>query len=326
MIRRQIPHRPRRFSRKFIFEELKKRNQYRSKARQLQRNPDQSNHLGFDVPAIIEVGATVTAYNKLCGIIFRGIVLFHDARAHTYLVQFEKKELGCEICADTEVARHGVPEILVPDSKTGGSGFGFSHIPTHLSGVGALAYGARRFPSMGTKQYGLVINSFSPHATNCFVFSYADAGQEERKSTVDVLGNWIEDLTRQQRSSRSLQQENAPSDDGQDDSIFDDENGSREHTEILERAAERETLVSLMTTIEAATTRKEMMLDALEKFNILMVDCLPFGEKRDQNCAKSREMEEHYAWLLANLELTNQTLGIATAHLKLMYGGAYSKT
>jgi hypothetical protein len=37
-------------------------------------------------------------------------------------------------------------------------------------------------------------------------------------------------------------------------------------------------------------------------------------------------MEEHYAWLLANLELTNQSLGIATAHLKLMYGGAYSKT
>lgn len=141
-----------------------------------------------------------------------------------------------------------------------------------------------------------------------------------------VLGNWIEDLTKQQRSSRPLQHANAHSDDGQDESIVNDENSSREHTKILEKAAERETLVSLMATIEAATTRKEMMLDALEKFNILMVDCLPFGEKRDQNDKKSSEIEEHYAWLLANLELTNQSLGIATAHLKLMYGGAYSKT
>jgi hypothetical protein len=326
MIRRQIPHRPRRFSVKFVFEELKKRNQYRSKVRQLQRNPDQPNHLGFDVPAIIEVGATVTAFSKRCGILHRGTVLFHDPRAHTYLVLFENKDLGCEICADTEVVRHGVPEILLPDSNTVESGFGFSDIPTHLSGLGALPYGTKRFLSMGTKQYGLVINSFSPHATNCFFFSYADGGQEVRKSTSNVLGNWIEDITRQRRSSRPLLRANAPSDDGQDDSIFDSENGGREHTAMVEKAAERETLVTLMATIEAATTRKEMMLDALEKCNILMVDCLPFGEKRDKNDSTSREMEEHYAWLLANLELTNQSLGIATAHLKLMYKGAYSKT
>lgn len=152
MIRRQIPNRPRLFSRRFVFEELKKRNQYRSKARQLQRNPDQPNHLGFDVPAIIDVGAMVTAYSKRCGIIHRGTVLFHDPRAHTYLVQFERKKLGCEICADTEIASHGVPEILLPDSKTAESGFGCGDIPTHLSGVGALAYGAKRFPIMGTKQ------------------------------------------------------------------------------------------------------------------------------------------------------------------------------
>jgi hypothetical protein len=152
-------------------------------------------------------------------------------------------------------------------------------------------------------------------------------GQAERKSTFGVLGNWIEDLTRQQRSSRPLQRENAPSIDEQDKySILNDEDDSREHKQILEKAAERETLVSLMATIEAATTRKEMMLDALEKSNILMVDSLPFGEKRDLSDEKSIEMEEHYAWLLANLELTNQSLGISTAHLKLMYSGAYSKT
>jgi hypothetical protein len=155
MIRRQIPHRPRRFTRKFIFEELKKRNQYRSKARQLQRNPDQPNCLGFDVPAIIEVGATVTASSKRYGIVHRATVLFHDPRAHTYLVQFEKKELGCEICVDTDVARHGVPEILHPDSKTAEGRFSFSDIPTHLSGVGTLAYGAKRFPITGKKQYSI---------------------------------------------------------------------------------------------------------------------------------------------------------------------------
>ena len=82
--------------------------------RNLQAQPDMANTTGFAIPAPIRVGATVTAYNKKFLILHRGVVLYHDVHSAKYLVQFERRELGYEFCSDTEVASHGVPDILLP--------------------------------------------------------------------------------------------------------------------------------------------------------------------------------------------------------------------
>lgn len=95
---------------------------------------------------------------------------------------------------------------------------------------------------------------------------------------------------------------------------------------LLEKVAERETLVTLMSTIDAAVTRKTMILDAMEKFSALLVDRLPFGEGPPSTHVISGYFEKHYAWLRANLEITNRCLETALIHLKIMYGQAYTST
>ena len=93
----------------------------------------------------------MTAYNKRLRILHRGTVLFHDARAHGYLIQFERKELGYEFCPDSEVASHGLPEVLVPaeDSCLHGSSRTGN---LSLSEVGTMTYGTSRAPTSG--KYG----------------------------------------------------------------------------------------------------------------------------------------------------------------------------
>ena len=92
----------------------------------------------------------------------------------------------------------------------------------------------------------------------------------------------------------------------------------------VDAAAERETLVSLMATIDAASKRKSLILDALETFNAQTVDHGNF--EGTPHVTDSQEDGLHRAWLLANLELTNHSLNMAMAHLRLMYGEAYTKT
>jgi hypothetical protein len=45
-------------------------------------------------------------------VIHRGVVLSYDERSARYLVQFERKEFGHDFCPDSEVASHGMPELL----------------------------------------------------------------------------------------------------------------------------------------------------------------------------------------------------------------------
>ena len=108
------------------------------------------------------------------------------------------------------------------------------------------------------------------------------------------------------------------------DSIPVDEDAAREA--VVEKVAERETLVTLMATVDAATSRKELLLDVMEKFNVLLVDRLPFGEGPSSNHVISEYFEKHFSWLRANLETTNQTLNRAQFYLERMYSKAYSST
>ena len=79
----------------------------------------------------------------------RGIVLTRDCINHLYLVQFERKELGCEFCPDIEVASHGVPEIIVSGTEIALDG---SYLGAHanlLSSYGSLPYGTTYGPLVG---------------------------------------------------------------------------------------------------------------------------------------------------------------------------------
>jgi hypothetical protein len=79
-----------------------------------QRNVGLASRLYFpyDVPAPIRVGNIVAAYDRKYRVIHRGVVLSYDERRARYLVQFERKELWHDFCPDSEVASHGIPDLL----------------------------------------------------------------------------------------------------------------------------------------------------------------------------------------------------------------------
>ena len=102
--------------------------------------------------------------------------------------------------------------------------------------------------------------------------------------------------------------------------------GDEARSVLVEKVAERETLVELMSIVEAATSRKARLLNLLDKFNCLLVDKLPFGAGAPVNHVISDYFEGHYVWLEANLMATNHSLERAIAYLKVMYAGTYSAT
>ena len=71
----------------------------------------------FTVLAPAKIGTIASAYHHKAHLIHRGTVLCHDYETEAYLIQFEKKSLGYEWCADFEVASHGLPEKIFPSAN-----------------------------------------------------------------------------------------------------------------------------------------------------------------------------------------------------------------
>lgn len=93
---------------------------------------------------------------------------------------------------------------------------------------------------------------------------------------------------------------------------------------LVERVAERETLVDLIGTIDAALKRKTMLLDAIDKCN---EDVATLREEPGQDTLKFGESSPylaHYSWLQANLRMTNQSFESSLVLLQTMYGKAYT--
>jgi hypothetical protein len=90
----------------------------------------------------------------------------------------------------------------------------------------------------------------------------------------------------------------------------------------LNEVAEREILVTLLSLLEAATKRKNLLLHALEDFHTGMVQNLPFGGQQ-QEATVPKDQQHHYGWIRANLDQTNQTLREALSKMRLLYGKAY---
>ncbi len=64
------------------------------------------------MPTRLVVGQSVSAYHKGAKLLARGGILTADYERHQYRVQFERPELGTEICGDTDIAVHGAPLLL----------------------------------------------------------------------------------------------------------------------------------------------------------------------------------------------------------------------
>lgn len=76
---------------------------------------------------------------------------------------------------------------------------------------------------------------------------------------------------------------------------------------MREQVAEREMLGHIISVLQAATLRKKLLLDEIEKLDSM----------------DAETNEEDRVWLLANLEETNETLNSALQHLRLLYGDLY---
>ena len=300
LVRRSIRSRPRRFSKDFIRSETEKLAEYRHAVRQIQASPSQQVRLSYDVPAYIPVGATVTAFHSVFRSVFRGIVLAHDATRNGYLVQFERQELGYQFCLDTEVASHGAPQILVRATDVTLDGTTLGAFSNRHAGPGALAY--------GTSYGAMYVDQLDPverdkKAKDALLDTVMAAGSKS-------IGTDSHDKTQTLSDIFNSDEEHVIS----SAKKFDSE------AALIEKVAERETLVQLMGTIVAALKRKTMLLDAIEKCHQLLET-----DDGSQIVFKFNHVfKDHYSWLQANLRMTNLSLESCLLLLQAMYSGGYS--
>lgn len=312
-VRRRIPNKPRLFSKRFIASQLSERNRYRNTVRMLQRNVELYPSLQFpyDVPAPIKVGTLVTAFNRRYRVIHRGVVLSYDRPHGRYLVQFERKEFGHDFCPDSEVAAHGIPQLLMraPEKTLGAATEGF--LGSQSNGQGGLSCTSSYGPVPGKIPFvwvlGECVLASRDHLT---CSSFVVSGVKPKRDVVISEG------------FGKLFPFRALAFDGSHQAQRRIGEPSNEHQSDIEKGAERETLVSLLSSIEAGSARKRMLLDTIEKFNALMVQRLPFGDDDSTTSALPPQAEQHFSWLVANLEVTNRFLERALASFRLMYGDA----
>mmetsp|Transcript_30124 Transcript_30124/g.69520 ORF Transcript_30124/g.69520 Transcript_30124/m.69520 type:complete len:383 (+) Transcript_30124:3-1151(+) len=139
----------------------------------------------FEVPVAIKVGTTVTAFNRKYRVIHRGIVLAYDLNRCMYLVQFERKELGFEFCPDTEVASHGVPELLEQPAEVALDGSTMGGFSDPSGEPGSLLYGTCYFPYQNDwNERESAISVFKPPAPELTADSEGVLDEEDEKAIV----------------------------------------------------------------------------------------------------------------------------------------------
>ena len=83
-----------------------------AQVRSIQNGKPQVSPFPYEVARKLAPGDTCTAYDHCNRIIHRGVVLDIVDSSSSYIVQFERKELGVKYIADTEVARHGQTTLI----------------------------------------------------------------------------------------------------------------------------------------------------------------------------------------------------------------------
>lgn len=283
-LRRRIPHKPRRFSKKFIISQLGDRNEYRCFVRKLQSNPDHSATVKFPyvVYAPIRAGTMVTAYSKRFRIIQRGRVLTYDRQLALYLVEFENVQFGYELCPDSDVATCGMPTILIEAPHVFGKDNYFaSYIPGSFTGP---------------------IPGLEPAADTIPITS------QESSLGFTVLGS---DITKNPSNSNVAAQSKIGT------QVFNDDRS------FLEAVAECDSFVTLMEVVDAARKRKCEVLGLIEDANAFVVNRLPHGEGEEETFEWSPSAKEHLDWLFETLEQTNRIIADGLLYLRTLYGNVY---
>ena len=269
-VRRKMRGRPKLFSKRFILRELQKRNEFRTRVRQLQRDPNLPNNLGCSRPKVLPCGTAVTAKLYNAQTLARGRVLLYDSIGHRYLIQFEDLQYGKEFCSDTDVAKYVDPGPIPAEST------------------------CRHTDSLATQKYFREL--FVPPFSNIPV---------SRRQLLDDIRDWMNSHNNIDPVSSKL---------------------SLSTILAVEKSIHREVLVTLMETIETNTHRKSLLLDAVDVYTTVNAPSLPFGDECFcRSTEQNNNMTEHYAWLLANLEIVQQTLSRAHQLLRVMYRCLYEK-
>jgi hypothetical protein len=239
-------------------------------------------------------------------VVFRGIVLAHDAGRNGYLVQFERQELGYQFCRDTEVASHGAPEVLVRAADVTLDGTTLGAFSNHHAAPGGLAYGTSYGP--------MYVDQLDPvekdKKAKDALFDLVMAASS-KPAGVDPLM----DGTQCQIVSDILNSDA--------EMVITSTHKFESRAALTEKVAERETLVQLIGTIVAALKRKTLLLDAIEQCHKLL-ETIDVSQR--QVIAKfNHAFKDHYAWLHANLRMTNQSLESSLLLLQVMYSDGYSR-
>jgi hypothetical protein len=90
--------------------------------------------------------------------------------------------------------------------------------------------------------------------------------------------------------------------------------------DVLSEAAERDTLIHLLSSSESAIRRKDVLLSALDATNTQQVTNLPFGDAGIGSIEEPDPfLKSHVSWLLANLDETNEVISATLKYLRPMY-------
>eukprot|EP00547_Thalassionema_nitzschioides_P001014 CAMPEP_0194207414 /NCGR_PEP_ID=MMETSP0156-20130528/6166_1 /TAXON_ID=33649 /ORGANISM="Thalassionema nitzschioides, Strain L26-B" /LENGTH=1028 /DNA_ID=CAMNT_0038934175 /DNA_START=177 /DNA_END=3263 /DNA_ORIENTATION=+ len=279
IVRQQIRKRPRRFSKRFISQEVERLKDYRSVVRKMQHlsMPRPKGFL-FEVPCAIEVGTVVTAYSKGYNILHRGVVLEYDIDRRMYLIQFERKELGFEFCPDVEVASHGVPQLF-QDYDT---------------------------LSLDGTPIGCFVDRNNQHGDPSYGTCYVSSKNSKQKSRKDEVAGpvSVDEGAHQDHASQTC------------DGFLE----SAEKCNSLKEVTEQQLAIKLIEIIDLCLERKSQLLEAIDNLHYFVA-----AEKDSTNRRKKlpTQLDDHYAWLLANLDLTSQSLQAAMAYSQIMYTNPY---
>ena len=82
--------------------------------------------------------------------------------------------------------------------------------------------------------------------------------------------------------------------------------------------------MKLMSVVDTLLERKSLLLDALDE----MDSCVSLPPRKRISTVEhfdhGSEFEEHYVWLSANLDETNERIQAALVHMQVMYGRGYA--
>ena len=285
-VRKAIRGRPRRFSSKFVRDELNKLNKYRHLIRMMQHTGlPRPPHFGYEVYSAIKIGHVVTAYTRRFRILQRGTVLTYDANRKMYLIQFERTEVGFEFVLDIDVASHGLPELLYEASE----------VALDETLIGGFA---DKNNGIGSMLYGTLYGRNSLHSVN------------QQPSVRELAIREDDVVVRLNGMCRSL----LPPPENTYIRPFLDPS-------LVEKVAEREIVTKLVEFIDKALKRKMILLEAIDALNQRVIVA---NSNHPSSFNISADFKQHYAWLLANYEVTTECFEALMVHLQVMFGRGYA--